>query len=254
MYSPDSIGGSSRGRLAVVTGGSAGIGQAFAQRLARDGFDVAVADLSPADDTLRLTKEEGRRGYAGQCDVSSPDSVQRFAAGVLAEFGRVDVLVNNAGIYPATPFLDMDWAEWRRVLDVNLHSVFHFGKAFLPGMVERGWGRVVSVSSTTFHSGIPNNTHYTASKGAVIGFTRSLASEVGRHGVTVNTIAPGLVRTGTTEAGPQAALFDLLAQQQAIPRTEEPADLVGALSFLVSDGAGFVTGQTLCVDGGWVRS
>ncbi|MDH6590023.1 NAD(P)-dependent dehydrogenase (short-subunit alcohol dehydrogenase family) [Streptomyces sp. SAI-133] len=246
--------GSVHGRVAVVTGGAAGIGQAFAQRLARDGFDVAVADLSAADNTLRLIKEEGRRGYAGECDVSSSDSVRRFADGVLADLGRVDVLVNNAGIYPATAFLDMDWQEWRRVLDVNLHSVFHFGKAFLPGMVERGWGRVVSVSSTTFHSGIPNNTHYTASKGAVIGFTRSLAAEVGRYGVTVNSIAPGLVRTGTTETGPQAALFDLLAQQQAIPRTEEPSDLVGALSFLASDDAGFITGQTLCVDGGWVRS
>ncbi|WP_435283490.1 SDR family NAD(P)-dependent oxidoreductase [Streptomyces koelreuteriae] len=245
---------STNGRVAVVTGGASGIGQAFAVRLASDGFDVAIADLRSADDTLRLVREQGRRGYAEKCDVSSHDSVRTFAEGVQDALGRVDVLVNNAGIYPATSFLDMEWEEWQRVMDINLHSLFRFGKAFLPGMVDRGWGRIVSVSSTTFHSGIPNNTHYTASKGAVIGFTRSLAAEVGRHGVTVNTIAPGLVRTDTTEAGPQAALFDLLAQQQAIPRTEEPSDLVGALSFLASEDAAFITGQTLCIDGGWVRS
>jgi 3-oxoacyl-[acyl-carrier protein] reductase/(S)-1-phenylethanol dehydrogenase len=180
--------------------------------------------------------------------------VREFAQAVLAEFGEVDVLVNNAGIYPATPFLDLEWEEWRRVFDINVDSLFHLGKEFLPGMVERGWGRIISTSSTTFHAGIPFNTHYTASKGAVIGFSRSLAAEVGSHGVTVNTIAPGLVRTATTESGSQAQMFDLLAGQQAIHRVQEPADLVGTLSFLASDDAAFLTGQTLCVDGGWVRS
>jgi len=132
--------------------------------------------------------------------------------------------------------------------------MYLMGQAFVPGMVERGWGRVVSVSSTTFHSGIGMNTHYTASKGGVIGFSRSLAAEVGEYGVTVNTIAPGLTRTATTAGGPHAAWFDMLAQQQAIKRTQEPQDLVGALSFLASDDAAFITGQTLCVDGGWMRA
>lgn len=241
-------------RVAVVTGGASGIGQAFARRLAEDGFDVAVADLKQADDTVRMIEETGRSSYAGVCDVSSHESVREFTDGMLAAFGRADVLVNNAGIYPATAFLDLEWEEWRRVLDVNLNSLFFFCKALLPGMVERKWGRIISVSSTTFHSGIPYNTHYTASKGAVIGFSRSLAAEVGEHGVTVNTIAPGLVRTATTANGPQAAMFEVLAGQQAIKRTQEPSDLVGALSFLASDDAAFITGQTLCVDGGWVRA
>ncbi|MEV0286958.1 SDR family oxidoreductase [Kribbella sp. NPDC050820] len=242
------------GRVAVVTGGAAGIGQALAERLAGDGHRVAVADLSPADETLSLIGKTGSEGFAAICDVSAPDSVQDFAIAVERAFGPVDVLVNNAGIYPLTAFLAMDWAEWRRVLSVNLDSIYLFGKAFVPGMVQRGWGRVISVSSTTFHSGIGLNTHYTASKGGVIGFSRSPAAEVGEHGVTVNTVAPGLVRTATTAHGPHAAWFDALAQQQAIKRTQEPKDLAGPVSFLASDDAAFITGQTLCVDGGWMRS
>jgi NAD(P)-dependent dehydrogenase (short-subunit alcohol dehydrogenase family) len=192
-------GRNANGRVAVVTGGAAGIGQAFAERLAEDGHHVAIGDIGAADETLRLIEKAGGKGFAGQCDVSSPDSVRAFADQVEAELGPVDVLVNNAGIYPATAFLDMEWEEWQRVLSINLNSMYLTGQAFVPGMVRRGWGRVVSVSSTTFHSGIGMNTHYTASKGGVIGFSRSLAAEVGEHGVTVNTIAPGLVRTATTE-------------------------------------------------------
>jgi NAD(P)-dependent dehydrogenase (short-subunit alcohol dehydrogenase family) len=243
-----------RGRVAVVTGGATGIGQVFAERLAEDGHRVVVADLSPADDTIALVEKAGSEGLALRCDISSPESVTEFAAQVHEAYGRVDVLVNNAGIYPATLFADMDFAEWRKVMSVNLDSIFLFGKAFVPGMIERGWGRVVSISSTTFHSGIAYNTHYTASKGGVIGFTRALASEVGAGGVTVNSIAPGLVRTDTTAHGPQSAWFDSLAEQQAIKRTEEPGDLAGALSFLASDDAAFITGQTLVVDGGWMRA
>jgi NAD(P)-dependent dehydrogenase (short-subunit alcohol dehydrogenase family) len=244
----------SNGKVAVVTGGAAGIGQAFATRLAADGFDVVIADLGDASDTVAAVSALGRRAAAYTCDVSSADSVAEFSKSAVDDFGRIDVLVNNAGIYPATAFLDMSWEEWQRVININVNSLFHTAKAALPGMVERGWGRIISVSSTTFHSGIPFNTHYTASKGAVIGFTRSLAAEVGEHGVTVNSIAPGLVRTATTSTGPQAQMFDVLAQQQAIKRTQEPADLVGACSFLASADSDFITGQTLCVDGGWVRA
>jgi NAD(P)-dependent dehydrogenase (short-subunit alcohol dehydrogenase family) len=246
--------GSATGRVALVTGAAAGIGQAFAVRLAQEGLDVAVADRNPAESTAELIEKAGQRSYTGTCDVTSAASVRQFAEDVFGVLGQVDVLVNNAGIYPATPFLEMPFEEWQQVIDVNLNSLYHTGQAFLPGMVARGWGRVISVTSTTFHSGIPNNTHYTASKGGVIGFTRSLAAEVGERGVTVNAIAPGLVRTATTESGPQAALFDMLAQQQAIKRTQEPDDLVGALAFLASDNASFITGQTLVVDGGWMRA
>lgn len=241
-------------RVAVVTGGANGIGRAFSQRLAQDGFIVAVADLADSSTTTAQIIENGGVAAGFHMDVSSLDSTRAFKESVYAEFGRVDVLVNNAGIYPATALLDMDFEEWRRVMSINVDSLYLMTKALLPGMVERRWGRVVSIASTTFHSGIPLNTHYTASKGAVIGFTRSLAAEVGDYGVTVNALAPGLVRTATTEAGPQAAMFERLAGEQAIKRTQTPSDLVGALSFFASEDASFVTGQTLLVDGGWMRA
>jgi NAD(P)-dependent dehydrogenase (short-subunit alcohol dehydrogenase family) len=140
-------------------------------------------------------------------------------------------------------------------MSVNVDSLFHLSKAFVPGMVERRWGRVIAVSSTVFHTGTPRFAAYTTSKGAVIGFVRALATEVGEAGVTVNSIAPSLTRTPGTLAGPQGKLgwFEITREQQAIKRTQEPSDLVGAVSFFASDDAAFITGQTLPVDGGLTR-
>jgi NAD(P)-dependent dehydrogenase (short-subunit alcohol dehydrogenase family) len=242
--------------VAVVTGGASGIGQAYARRLAREGRIVAVADLSEATDTARLIEREGGTSFSRPCDVSDPESVRAYADAVLSEFGRVDILVHNAGIYPMGPFDELDWGTWRRIMDVNLDSLFHVTKAFLPGMREAGWGRIVAMASTVFHAGAPGMVAYSASKGAVIGFIRSLAAEEGAHGITVNAIAPSLVRTPGTSTGvhDELNLFEMISSGQAIPRVEVPDDLVGALAFLTSDDAAFVTGQTLVVDGGWVRA
>lgn len=140
-------------RVAVVTGGAGGIGQASARRLAQDGHLVAVADLAPADETERLVREVGGELFYGRCDVADPDSVRRYADALVDRYRRVDILVHNAGVYPLLSFDETDWATWRRVTDVSLDSAFHLTKAFLPGMREAGWGRIVLMASTTFHSG-----------------------------------------------------------------------------------------------------
>jgi NAD(P)-dependent dehydrogenase (short-subunit alcohol dehydrogenase family) len=242
-------------RVALVTGAAKGIGQAFARRLAHDGMRIAVADVEPADETLGLVRRGGGNAIGVTCDVSSGDAVDALASEVLRAFGHCDVLVANAGIYPVAAFADVDFALWRRVMSVNLDSLFHLVRAFLPGMRAAGWGRIVCMASNGFHTGLPLLTPYVASKGGVIGFVRSLAGEIGGDGVTINALAPSLTRTPGTDQGPHAALgwFDRVAESQAIPRTQTPDDLVGALSFLVSDESAFMTGQTLAVDGGAVR-
>ena len=247
-------------KIAVITGAAAGIGQAFAKRLAQDGCHIIAADISDASETGKLVTAEGRKFLASNCDVSSQDSVQKLAEDVEHTFGRCDILVNNAGIYPRREFLDMSFEDWRKVMSINLDAAFLTCKAFVPGMKARGWGRVVNMSSSTFGTVVPNYAHYIASKGGVVGFTRALATDMGPFGITVNAIAPSLTRSpGTLAQTPRfggntmESEFEALAKRQSIPRPEVPEDLVGALSFLTSDDAAFVTAQTLYVDGGFVR-
>jgi NAD(P)-dependent dehydrogenase (short-subunit alcohol dehydrogenase family) len=244
------------GRTAVVTGAAAGIGQAYAQRLAEDGANVVIADIADGAETVALVEAAGTEALAVTCDVSSAEDVAALAAATRERFGTVDVLVHNAGIYPVQEFDGMTFEMWRQVQAVNLDSMFHVCHEFLPAMRQQGWGRVICIASTTFHAGTPGMSHYVASKGGLIGFLRSLAAEVGDEGVTVNALAPSLVRSKGTLEGPhqEMGLFEFVAGGQAIKRTQEPSDLVGALSFLASDDAAFVTGQTLVVDGGWVRA
>jgi NAD(P)-dependent dehydrogenase (short-subunit alcohol dehydrogenase family) len=240
-------------RCAVVTGGAAGIGRAYAARLATDGHRVVVADVADASETCALIRERGGEVLAVRCDVASHESVADLRRAVEAEYGRCDVLVSNAGIYPYAMFDDTSWEQWRRIMSVNLDALFHLCRAFLPGMREAGWGRIIATASNTFHSGLAGLTPYVASKGGVIGFVRSLADEVGESGITINAIAPSLTRTPGTTGGQQEEWFGHVAETQAIKRTQLPADLAGALSFLASDDAAFITGQTLVVDGGSVR-
>jgi NAD(P)-dependent dehydrogenase (short-subunit alcohol dehydrogenase family) len=237
---------------AVITGAANGIGQAYAQRLAADGFDIAVADIVDAAATRTLVEAAGRKFFSAIVDVTSPTSTQQFAADVSANMAPVVALVNNAGIYPWKSFADTDYETWRKVIGVNLDGAFLMCKAFVPGMAARQLGRVVNVASTTFWLNVPEMTAYIASKGGVIGFTRALASEVGASGVTANVIAPGLTNTKSMR-GVNEEIFDYLPKQQAIPRTIEPQDLVGVVSFLCSSDSAFVTGQTIAADGGQVR-
>lgn len=243
-------------RVAVVTGGAASIGQAIAVRLAADGHRVAIADIADTGETEQLIAEASGEGAGFYCDVSSGESVAELNAAVTDRFGTCDVLVANAGIYPIAPFRETTWETWRQIMSVNLDSLFHLTQTFLPAMQAQRWGRVIATATNGFHTGLPGLTPYVASKGGVIGFVRSLAGEVGADGVTVNAIAPTLTRTVGTSQGPhdELGMFEFTQNLQAIHRTGTPADLAGAVAFLASDDAAFITGQTLPVDGGLVRA
>ena len=241
------------GKTALVSGAAQGIGQALAIRLAQDGANVVIAaHKQPPDATEAAVEAAGVESLVHHVDVSLEQDVADLAAAVSDRFGGVDILVNNAGAYPMQGFLEMTYEQWRESFAINIDSVFHMCRAFVPGMVERRFGRVINVSSTSYMEGMHNYTHYNAAKAAVVGFTRSLALEVGPAEVTVNALAPGLVRTPTTDSGPQAdGMFEGFLAEQALKRTETPEDLAGAVSWLASEDASFVTGQTIVVDGGW---
>ena len=248
-------------KVAVITGGANGIGQAFAKRLAEDGVHIAIADLAPAAETVKMVEATGRQALAISCDVSSPDAVAAMAKQVQGKFSHVDIVVNCAGIFPQMEFSEMTFADWRKVISTNLDSTFLVSSAFTPGMIQRKWGRIVNMASSTLGSVVTGFAHYVASKGGIVGFTRAAATDLAPHGITVNAIAPGLTRSpGTLVRAPRPGFADMdaefaaVAQMQAIKRPEVPDDLVGAVSFLTSDDAAFITGQTLNVDGGRVRT
>ncbi len=249
-------------KVAVVTGAANGIGQAFAKRLAEDGVDIAVVDLADGSATVKMVEAAGRQAIYVKCDVSSEASVSDMAKQVNAKFSHVDIVVNCAGIFPQIPLEKVTYAEWRRIIGINLDGTFLVSMAFVPAMKARGWGRIVNLSSSTVGSVVTGFLPYVSSKLGIVGFTRALASELGPFGVTVNAIQPGLTKTPGATARPPRAGFatmddefaDVANRFQAIKRVEEPDDLVGAVSFLTSDDAAFITGQTLNVDGGRVRS
>jgi NAD(P)-dependent dehydrogenase (short-subunit alcohol dehydrogenase family) len=250
-----------QGKIAVITGGAAGIGRAFALRLAQEGVDIAIADRATANETVRAVTAHGRKAFAKVCDIANPDEVTAFANDVEKTFGRCDILVNSAGIYPPQPFDDITFADWRRVMSVNLDAMFLLTKAFSPGMRKRGWGRIVNIASDTVSLTVPDFVHYIASKGGVIGFTRAIATEFAANGVTANVIAPGLTLTPGTEArkvwfggmSPEQ-FFPFAAEHNPTKRLGTPDDLAATLAFLTSDDASYITGQTLYVNGGLTRT
>ena len=240
-------------RVAVVTGAAAGIGRAYAERLAADGLVVAAVDLAPPDDTVAAIAKAGGTAAGFAADVTDPRAVDDCVAAICSTSGPPAVLVNNVGTYPVTKWDELTLDEFRRVMAVNLESAFLLCKACIPSMRAGNWGRIVNVTSRTFWLPVPDMAAYLASKGGVIGLTRALATELGAHNITVNVVAPGLTRTATMEASTADAVFAMTANMQVIKRTQEPEDLVGLVSFLASDDAAFMTGQTLMVDGGLIR-
>ena len=247
---------SKEGRVALVTGAAQGIGRAYVERLAAEGARVVAVDLNATPELEAALKAAGAPdALAIRADVSDEAAVAALARTVQGRFGQCDIVVNNVGITPRQPFEEITLAQWRRVMAVNVDSFFLICQAFVPGMKTRGYGRIVNISSDTYGLVIEGFAHYIASKAAVVGLTRALATDLGPHGVTVNCIAPGLTRTPNTEAmHADGELFRQHAAAQAIKRTGEPADLVGVMSFLTSDDSAFVTGQTLIVNGGLLRT
>jgi NAD(P)-dependent dehydrogenase (short-subunit alcohol dehydrogenase family) len=237
------------GRTALVTGGANGMGREIADRLAREGARVVIADIGAPGERLA----NGDSVYV-QTDVTSEESVGKLRSEVEQHGLAVDILVNAVGIYPQASLADTSLELWEKLFSVNCVSMFLVSRAFVPPMAERGWGRVINVASNSFHGGqLPNYSAYIASKGCVIGLTRGLATDFGEFGVTVNALAPGLVKTPSMVSQRDESLFEEVAAQQSIKRSQEPDDVAGAAAFLASDDAAFMTGQTLVVDGGLIR-
>jgi len=241
------------GTVVLVTGSAQGIGAELCRHLAAQGATVVAADVvEPSWDTAALGVT------AARADVADEAYWAELVAVVLDRHGRVDALVNNAAVYAGLgakrAFTDITVEEWDRVLAVNTRGVWLGMRAVHPAMAGQGYGRIVNMASSTVHSGVPFFAHYTASKGAVIALTRSVAREVGADGITVNAIAPGLVETEASRGLNDADYLAVAAGRRAVPRPMQPDDLAAAVSFLCSRGSGFVTGQTLVVDGGLVFS
>ena len=237
------------GTVVLVTGGARGIGAELARHLAAQGAAVVTADV------VEATGGTGDLDITHlRADVSDEASWRELVAATLDRHGRIDALVNNAAIYAGLgakrPFTDIPVDEWDRVMAVNTRGVWLGMRAVHPVMKAQGRGRVVNIASSTVHLGVPYFAHYTASKGAVIALTRSVAREVGADGITVNAVAPGLVETEATQSLNDADYLAASAGRRAVPRAMEPGDLAPVVSFLCSEGSGFLTGQTLVVDGG----
>ncbi|NOX23141.1 MAG: SDR family oxidoreductase [Actinobacteria bacterium] len=240
-----------KNRIAIVTGSAQGIGAAIARKLSSEGASVVIADINgegAAEVAASLPD-----ALAVTVDTSSEDQVNAMVDACISRFGKVDILVNNAAIVPFTEWDDIDFAEWRRIMSVNLDGVFLTSRSVYPHMRDAAYGRIVNIASNVFVAGTPNLAHYVASKGGVVGFTRALATELGKYGITVNAVAPGLTETEGTIASPHAEAFDFVQSLQAIPRRGLATDIAPAVAFLTSEEAAWVTGSLLVVDGGHTR-
>jgi NAD(P)-dependent dehydrogenase (short-subunit alcohol dehydrogenase family) len=230
------------GKVAIVTGGAQGIGAAIARGLEAEGATVVVADLNPPEGAIRA-------------DVASEEDVGGMVEEALARHGRIDVLVNNAGLYASLEmraFTEIPLAEWNRVMEVNVASMFLTCRAVVPVMREQGGGKIVNISSGTPFRGVPFLLHYVTSKGAIVALTRALAKELGKDSIHVNCVAPGFTMSDGVKSHPEVveALRDVSVAARTIQRDQVPEDVVGAVVFLCTPAADFITGQTMVIDGG----
>lgn len=242
-------------RVAIVTGGSQGIGRGYVQRLAQDGAKVVIADVNEEKGGIveKELHDSGHEAMFVQVDVTNPQSVANMVDAVTERYGTIDILVNNAAIFSTIkmkPFEEISLDEWNKVVNVNLTGLFVCSQAVVPVMRKQKWGRIINVSSGTVLSGRPFYIHYVSSKAGVVGFTRALAREVGNDHITVNTIAPGPTYTEVERETVSPEQAQAMLNQQCIKRPATPTDMVGVVSFLCSEDASFISGQMFLVDGG----
>lgn len=242
-------------RVAVVTGAASGMGLAIGQRLAAQGHRVALLDLNgdAAERAATDVRSTGAQAIATAVDVADRGAVDDALLLVRGELGPVEIMVTSAGLDEFSPFAEISAAMWDRMIAVNLTGTFHCLQAAVPDMLAGGWGRIVTISSSSAQSGAPRMAHYVASKGGVIGLTKALAVELGPHGITVNTIPPGAIETPMTSRAEESGdlpSIDVIAKMIPVRRTGTPDDIAAACAFLCSEEAGYITGQQINLNGG----
>ncbi len=238
-------------KVAIVTGAAQGLGKAFSIAMATEGAKIMATDLLPLENTAKEIRAIGAVAESIQADVTSEDETKKIAEKTSRAFGRIDILVNCAAIYfglVRKPFYEIDPKEWDRVMTVNIKGTWLCIKAVFPYMKQQGKGKIINLSSETFFTGSHGFVHYVASKGAVVGLTRSLAGELGPYHINVNAIAPGFTDTEASRTIADVTKYDL--SRIPIGRLEQPQDIIGAVLFFASDESDFITGQTLLVNGG----
>jgi 3-oxoacyl-[acyl-carrier protein] reductase len=240
-----------KGKVAVVTGAGHGIGREIALSLARNGAEVVVTDVTDAIfEVGKQIEALGSKALPIKCDVTDFEQAQDVEDKVIDKYEKIDVLVNNAGIYPQKAFLDMTADDWNKVLRVNLNGVFHCTKAVIPKMVKQKYGKIVNIASIAGAVvGFQNLTHYSASKAAIAGFTKSLALEVAQYGINVNAVAPGPIDVGDVVANTE--MYQQIIKAIPVGRMGRPLDIANLVVFLVSDESDFITGQCIVSDGGY---
>ena len=238
------------GQAALITGAGRGIGKTIALKLAVSGADIILADMSPEMDDVRKEIEVmNRKCLTFQVDVTDLEAIYAMVNNIIEELGEIHILVNNAGITQDNLFMRMKPEQWSKVIDVNLNGVFNVTKAVIRSMVKQRYGKIINISSVVGFSGNPGQVNYSSTKSALVGFTKSLAREVGTRGVTVNAVAPGFIDTAMTQALNESQQEAIL-QQIPLGRMGDAGDIANAVAFLASKEASYITGTILHVNGG----
>lgn len=240
-------------KVALVTGAGSGIGRSCALWLAEEGADVVITDLNlpAAERVAQEVRGKGRRALVVRADVADSDQVADLVQQATKEFGRVEILINNAGHAQPKPFTELTEADWDRMIAVHLKGTFNCTQAVIKGMISRRWGRIISIASTAGLTGTPNHIHYSAAKAGIIGFTKALAKDMAPLGITLNAVAPGIIETPILSGVPEE-LKQLYISRTPVGRMGRPEDIAAVVAFLATEDASFITGQVISPNGGYL--